>query len=432
MRKDETRKKVEKIHKQIGKVALKGKDYKSEYHRVIDGIVQKGDYAYLEMCLSDKYGIEASKYESVDALKNKSWKLVLEQTDSSFISKLRSLYKSEGIYQQGNEIRSFDPSYSIVSISGPYLAEEAAATKARSSDIAYRTKYVHSGTQSQISASRKGEDILIGVVDPSIFSIDIRKVIWATFSAPIYVEYGATSSSASDLVVMKLRERQGSSALPGGVSSTAAVRINDVRDHSTKSSLTGAALGQRIEIRLSSLFGSSEDILLATGIEQKGGIPDDFEAEIVQIKKLKSMEFQSPYETSRISSIIAAATQSGATYSSRIPVTHGGEYLLSTKRRGYPGWASPEYRYEELFYRISVKKENLLGTIREVEDYQQDPKYLSIKSRYASYLGMRKTYLEVHKNGYDAPVFVVYENYALSEESNLFARYKLAIQYLNS
>ena len=66
------RKKVTKIFGQINRIAQKGKDYTLDYHKLIDEIVTKGDYAHLEICLSDKYNLDPTKYRSVDELKTKN------------------------------------------------------------------------------------------------------------------------------------------------------------------------------------------------------------------------------------------------------------------------------------------------------------------------------------------------------------------------
>jgi len=428
MKKDETRKKVDKIYKQLNKIALKGRDHKAEYHRYVDSLVDKGDYAYLEMCMSDRYDIDVTKYSSVHSMKSKTWELVLTQTDSGFISRLRGLYKKEGIYQQGQEIRSFDPYYSSVAISGPYVAEEPSSRVAGS--VALRTKYTLAGTQSQISIRKDADRIEISVTDAGSFQIGISKVIWATFSSPLYLDSGATQSSGQDLIVARLKEQA-----EGGIIATAAIRLHDITDYQTLEALLGKSPGDRAIVRIDRLFGSMADASAATGLEiDELEAAASVELEVLQIKRLARSEYESPYETSRISSISATGSgfPIGATFSSDIPTTHGGDYIVSVRRRAESGWADPALRYEELYYRVSVRKQNLLGTIKEIEHYQHDPKYLNIKSRYATYLGMKKTYLEVHKAGYDSPVLVVYENYSLSEESNLFARYKLAIQYLNS
>ena len=68
------RKKVDKIYSQITRIAQKGKDYTLEYHRLVDDIVAKGDYAYLEMCLSDHYNLDPAKYRTVHEIKSKTWK----------------------------------------------------------------------------------------------------------------------------------------------------------------------------------------------------------------------------------------------------------------------------------------------------------------------------------------------------------------------
>jgi hypothetical protein len=442
MKKDETRKKVNKIYGQINKVALKGKDYSLEYHRLIDQIVDKGDYAYLEMCLSDYYNIETSRYGSVYSVKAKTWKLVLEQTDSTFISKLRSLYRNKGIYQQGQEIRSEQANYVNYYSSGPLLAEDITIKRDHSTSVT-RTKYnPMPATMSQVSFSRNGaSSIDVTILDPGIYKIDVYKVLWATFSTPLYnLPASMTQSqvSSGDLILIRMREMDQFGFKSEGIINTSAVRINDIYDSSTKSAFLGKSIGDRSEFSPFKIYKSDLDICRLLGIEEYRipTISTRFEAEILDIKRLQMSTFESPYEINRVHTIQPSGTQSylalGMTYSMRIPITHGGEYLVSTHRRGNAGWIYPGLRYETYSYKLSVRKDNLLGTIREVDSVLNDPAYFQIKNRYAAYLGMKKTFLEVQKAGSTASITVIYENFAQSEESNLFARYKIAIDYLNS
>jgi len=213
MKKDETRKKVDKIYGQIRKIALKGKDSSLEYHRLIDQIVDKGDYAYLEICLSDFYNIDVSKYGSVYNVKSKTWKLVLEQTDSAFISKLRSLYNSKNIYQQGQEIRSDAASYVKLAYSAPLLAEDVTIKRDHSTALS-RTRYVRMpATMSQVSISSRvagtSSGIDISFSDPGIYKADVYRVLWATFSSPLYTEPKSmtqSQSSSGDLLLVRMRE----------------------------------------------------------------------------------------------------------------------------------------------------------------------------------------------------------------------------------
>lgn len=445
MKKDETRKKVNKIYGQIKKVAMKGKDYSLEYHRLVDQIVEKGDYAYLEMCLSDFYNIEAAKYGSVYNVKTKTWKLVLEQTDSSFISKLRGLYKSKNIYQQGQEIRSDSASYLVCNVGGPLLAEDVTIKRDHSTSVT-RTKYIPMpATMSQISVSKTvsatSSQISISILDENIYKIDIYKVLWATFSSPLYSAPRSmtySQSQSGDLLVVRMKELDDQGIKVGGIVNTSAIRIPDIYDPATKSAFMGRSIGEHLEFNPFKIYKSDIEMAELLGVEEYmlAAASRRFDAEIVQIKRIEVVTFDSPYEISRISSIQPSGTQSylnsGFTYSTGIPMSHGGDYLISTHRRGDEGWIFPDLRYESYSYRLSAKKENLLGTIREVDSVIENPAYYQIKSRYATYLGIKKTFLEVQKAGSPSYITVIYENYGQSEESNLFARYKIAIDYLNS
>ena len=445
MKKDETRKKVNKIYGQIKKVALKGKDSSLEYHRLVDQIVEKGDYACLEICLSDFYDIDVSKYGSVYNVKTKTWKLVLEQTDSAFISKLRSLYKSKSIYQQGQEIRSDSASYVSCTYSVPLLAEDVTIKRDHSTSVS-RTRYVPMpATMSQISiysrvaGTSSGIDIKFS--DPGVYKVDVYRVIWATFSSPLYSEPKSMTQSQStsgDLLLVRMRELDGSGAKIGGIMNTAAIRIADIYDPATKSSFMGKSIGDHLEFDPFKIYKSDIETERLLGVEERqlSSISRKFDAEIVQIKRIEIETFESPYELSRISSIQPSGTQSflhaGITYSTAIPMTHGAEYLIETHRRGSAGWIFPDLRYESYSYKLSIKKENLLGTIKEVDSIVENPAYMQIKSRYATYLGLKKTFLEVKKAGATSSITVIYENFGQSEEANLFTRYKIAIDYLNS
>lgn len=440
MKKQETRRKVDKIYAQIRKVALKGKDHRMDYNRLVDQAVEKGDYGYFEMCLSDYYDIDVSKYGSLYDVKNKTWKLVLEKADSSFINNLRSFYKSSGIYQQGQEIRSDASSYVIVSSSGPLLAQDVTLKRDYSSSVT-RTRYIPMpATMSQIYIDRRiyatGSSIDIALEDDKIFEIDIYKVIWATFSSPLYtLPTYATQSSPDDLVRIRMRELDSSGVKEGGISSSSAIRIKEIYDPKQRSVFIGKSIGERFEFDPRKIYRADSEVAALLGIEESRleSASDRFEAEVLEIKTIEMTNFESPYELNRISYI--RATQSyldTGTYSSGIPMTHGGDYLIKTSRRGNPGWISPDYSYEEYSYRVSVRIDNLLGTIREVDSVIDNPMYYQIKSRYATYLGLKKTYLEVQKAGATSSITVVYENFSQSEESNLLARYKIAIGYLNS
>ena len=335
------RRKSTKIFGQINKIAQKGKDYVLEYHRLIDEIVAKGDYAYLEMCLSDNYKIDTLKYRTVHDIKSKTWNLILFQTDASFIAGLKRIYKTSGVYQQGIEIRSDKDDYTSLADAGhPFTEEKIAISEAWNSRIE-RTVYTQAATSSQISITKdnsggtQSNGIQLELLDPMVYQIDIYTATWATFST------SGTSSQTLEYIIEKSL-------------------LGEIRPVGTQSSI------------------------------------------------------------------------STAFYKTGIPMTHGGDYLITVKRRGTPGWLSPEMRQESYSYKVYVRKENLLGTIKEMEYYDPGSEYLHLNQRFAQLTGMKRTFLEVQKASLSVSITVVYDSSTRSEEKNLLERYRIAIEYLNS
>lgn len=345
----DSRKKVTKIFGQINRIAQRGKDYTLDYHKLIDEIVAKGDYAHLEMCLSDHYNLDPAKYRTIHEIKSKTWKHILFETDASFITGLKKLYKGNGVYQQGYEIRSEENDYTVVRVAGNffgpyYFKEEEVTISDKWNNKVVRSKYVQTlGTMSQVlirkeENAQKVQSIQISLFDEKAYQVDISKVIWATYSVtPTY-------------------------------------------------------------------------------------------------------SIESPYELNRLRTILPSGTHSYLTpfiaTASNIPITHGGDYLVTVHRRGTPGWLSPELTSESYSYKVYVRKENLLGTIKEF-DYEgnwqpgQD-NYLHINQKFAMAKGLKKTFLEVMKQGAIEPITIIYDNNTASEERNLLERYRIAIGYLNS
>jgi hypothetical protein len=344
------RKKVTKIFGQINKIAKKGKDYTLDYHKLIDEIVAKGDYAHLEMCLSDKYNLDPTKYRNIYEIKTKTWKHILFETEANFLTGLKKLYTSNGVYQQGYEIRSENNDFTLLRVSGgiehyPFKEEKVVISDKWNNKVV-RSKYTQVATAPQISIAKSATQSIIQIelFDPMVYQIEVSKVIWATYSV------GTTQSSI----------------------------------------------------------------------------------------------IESPYELNRINNISTVGTQSYIPlvgtqsppaitfYDSNIPMTHGGDYLVTVRRRGTPGWLSSDLTQESYSYKVYVRKENLLGTIKEFDYYDPGSAYLHMNARFAQITGLKRTFLEVMKKGAIEPITVLYDNNTVSEERNLLERYKIAIGYLNS
>lgn len=98
------RNKINKIYKKINKIAIKGRDRKKMYAEYINDLIDNGNYmAYCE-CLFLNYDIKIDRGESLNNEISRTWKIICDKTNSSFLSKLSKLYKSNDIYQKGHEI----------------------------------------------------------------------------------------------------------------------------------------------------------------------------------------------------------------------------------------------------------------------------------------------------------------------------------------
>lgn len=100
-------KKLEKYYYKIDKLAVKGKDKIFDYYKLIDEFIDKGEFDIFNQALYYYYEIDTSIYKGdITKLKTKTWDLVLLQTNSSFQKKLKVLYDSRNVYQQGFDIYS--------------------------------------------------------------------------------------------------------------------------------------------------------------------------------------------------------------------------------------------------------------------------------------------------------------------------------------
>lgn len=159
---NEVRIKVNKIFTKIDKIARSGRDYQIDYKNYIDELVKKGDYESFQLCIETYYDIDPRSYKTVNELKNLTWSLILERTSSSFVEKLRKLYKSSGIYQQGDQLKSDNVTNAILTISDTL-----------------DSNYTIVATSSKIEFTKTDDILNIDIVDTNLFNIDISKVDWS-------------------------------------------------------------------------------------------------------------------------------------------------------------------------------------------------------------------------------------------------------------
>jgi hypothetical protein len=99
---DTNKKQIDRVYSKIDKLAKKGRDQIFEYIKLIDDLINKGNYGYFEQCLNIYYGIDTiKKYNNVIDIKANTWSLILFKTQNRFAVNLKSLYDSKGVYQVG-------------------------------------------------------------------------------------------------------------------------------------------------------------------------------------------------------------------------------------------------------------------------------------------------------------------------------------------
>jgi hypothetical protein len=120
-------------------------------------------------------------------------------------------------------------------------------------------------------------------------------------------------------------------------------------------------------------------------------------------------------------------TQSVVPYSTEIPTSQGGSYLIRTHMRSQTSIA-----YYELNYKVQIERSYLLGSIVEIDKLSPDSKYYLQNKQFAKIIGTKVTYLEVTKQGATSSIIVDNSTPNASEDANLLNRYKIAIDYLLS
>jgi len=95
------KKDIDKIYQKIDKIAKLGKDSFQEYYDYIDEVITKQQYGVFTQVLLIKYNFDCLKLLSIDEVKQKSWPVILFQTNTKFQDDKYTLLKSNGVYQLG-------------------------------------------------------------------------------------------------------------------------------------------------------------------------------------------------------------------------------------------------------------------------------------------------------------------------------------------
>ena len=161
----DTRKKLEKIYTRIDKLATKGKEYIYEYYKLIDELVDKGDYSYFEQAMYYFYEIDITKWSNVQDVKKNTWSEVLFQTNSSIQKKLKKLFDSKSVYQMGLEF--YTDSLDTIQISA---SQPLTFTYSSGPIPISQTLYIQ----------RNASTIYVGTDNQDVYKLEIYRSEWSS------------------------------------------------------------------------------------------------------------------------------------------------------------------------------------------------------------------------------------------------------------
>ena len=112
-----------------------------------------------------------------------------------------------------------------------------------------------------------------------------------------------------------------------------------------------------------------------------------------------------------------------------IPTSYDTQWLLNTKERT---------TLKELNYSLSLSTNKYLGQIIEIDNYNDETKYLIKNRQFARITKTRRNYLQVSKViSYqplilDEPLILEDYDYSISDDENIYNKYVAAINFLIS
>lgn len=377
-------KKLEKIFNKVDKLANKGRDNKLEYTKYIDDLINKGDYSAFQEMLLIFYEIDTYNMRDIAEVKSKTWDEICFQTKATFLTKLSKLYKKKGVYQQSYNI--YTDNVDTLQLS---LSDKLSST------------YSILGITSSIDIQRNGDMIDLYVYDNDITTVQIQKADWITDSTG--KEVPSSIRFFQDLQI---------SYIANSFTTFNPSQIN-VGDTFTVSLTTTKQFipDQVISITYSNNF--IEGTILSYDRYSGDAVLDITNA-----------------TGSQTHSLWVATYLSGPknpTFSTNIPSTQGGSYLITTTQKN-----NITFDFENYAYKLIGEKTPLIGQIYETEIYTPDTKYLLQNKDYAKLIGQRRVFLEAVKVGATYSVIFDFENPALSDDANLINRYTEALNYLLS
>ena len=159
------RKKLEKIFTKVDEHASKGRDNFFEYYKYIDELIEKGDYPTFKDVLYLFYNINVNNTTDVGVVKTYTWREILIQTKSPFLSKLKKIYDDAQVYQISYDIFSISPNAAQSSISQPLSVT-----------------FSYTGATHSVYLNRVNDVFKLFVLHPDVFQVSIFRADWFTQS----------------------------------------------------------------------------------------------------------------------------------------------------------------------------------------------------------------------------------------------------------
>lgn len=378
------RRKLEKIFNRVGLIASKGKDNYQEYFNLIDELIDGGNYGAFIEVLDIFYDIDVIGEIDVNIVKTNTWKEILFQTKTPFLQKLSLLYKQRGVYQQYNNIYLDKP------LIFPQISNKYSAT------------FSYTSLNASVDFDRIDDNFVMTILDDSIEYVQIDKANW-TNSKPtderLIDEYIISYSSVSytDIDITSLN-----------IGSFVTFSTNADKSFSNNQIIKAARRGYQS----GSTYSRYEEIIGEINLYDK--------TRGLLVISVDSFTWSGPNYEKGLWSIEYLSGPKNPKFVTNIPVTHGDQYKITTINTDGTKW----------YYKLNLESDSFLGTIDELDTYNQSLDYFVQNKEFAKILGQRKVYLVVNRHGSTQSYGISYENPAFSPDQNLLRRYKLAVNYL--
>ena len=145
------KKKIQKIFNQIDKLASKGREYVHEYHKLIDDLIEKGEYNYFELTLFYSYSLDIKDYQNLIDVKNKTWNEILFQTNSPVSKKIKRVFETKQVYQMGFDVFSDSLSSVQFNISEPLSSNYLTTSSTQSFTLSLVSNNVYISSNDNIT-----------------------------------------------------------------------------------------------------------------------------------------------------------------------------------------------------------------------------------------------------------------------------------------